>query len=98
MNDMTNMPCIDVESVAEILELSPGHPERRHAETCPRCRSLVDSYRSFIEAQDTDGSGIDDVRGALTAAVQKDAVAWSDRMPGQLWQRRVPRRRRSMSS
>ena len=43
--------CIDVEEIGGVLELPAGHPSRRHAESCPRCRSLAASYVSFVAAE-----------------------------------------------
>ena len=69
--------CIDSERIAAVLELPADHPERVHAETCPRCRSLVASYLAFVDAEPADGSDLERVRGRLDAQIRADAARWN---------------------
>ena len=73
------VPCIDTERIAAVIELPQDHPERLHADTCPRCRSLADSYRSFIATETVQGSGLGEARGALDAHIRSEGARW---MPG----------------
>lgn len=68
--------CIDVERIGEVAELPDHHPDRRHAETCPRCRSLVESYRAFMKAESAEGSGVEKARAVLDARIRKEAERW----------------------
>jgi hypothetical protein len=72
--------CIDVERVAEILDLPADHPDRRHADECPRCRSLVASYRSFLRAEPVADSRIERARDLLDARIREAAQRW---LPGE---------------
>ena len=69
--------CIDPERIAAVLELPADHPERVHAETCPRCRSLVASYLAFVEAEPAAGSDLERVRRLLDAGIRADAARWN---------------------
>ncbi len=68
--------CIDVDRIAEVLELPADHARRRHVDACPRCRSLADSYRSFIDAKPAKESGLDEVISVLDAHIDQDAARW----------------------
>ena len=68
--------CIDSERIAAVLELPADHPERVHAETCPRCRSLVASYLAFVDAEPAAGSDLERVRGMLDAHIRAEAAGW----------------------
>ncbi len=68
--------CIDVERIGEIVDLPANDPERRHAETCPRCRSLVESYLAFAKAEPVTGSGVEHACGVLDASIRKGAERW----------------------
>jgi hypothetical protein len=68
--------CIDLERIEEVLALPADHPERRHAETCPRCASLVASYRSFVAAEPDPDAGLDQARPALDARIREHAQRW----------------------
>jgi hypothetical protein len=83
--------CVDLEKIEEVLALPADHPERRHAETCPRCTSLVASYRSFVDAVADADADIDWARSVLDARIRDGARRWSPR-PG------TPSLRRSMWS
>jgi hypothetical protein len=73
--------CIDIERIEEVLSLPADHPERRHAETCPRCMSLVASYRSFVDAEPVADAGLDEARPALDARIRDDARRWIPQRP-----------------
>lgn len=73
--------CIDVTEIGAVLELPADHPARRHAETCPRCKSLVASYRSFVAAEPVDGAELERVRGFLDARIRADATRWQPSRP-----------------
>jgi hypothetical protein len=68
--------CLEVDRIAAVLDLPPDHPERRHAESCPRCTALVDSYRAFVEAEPVEGSGLEQTRGDLDAHIRSQAERW----------------------
>jgi hypothetical protein len=68
--------CIEVTEIAAVLDLPAGDPVRRHVETCPRCRSLVASYQSFVEAAPVAGADLERVRGMLDARIRADASHW----------------------
>jgi hypothetical protein len=69
--------CIDVRDVATVLALPADDPARRHAETCPRCRSLVASYQAFVTAETVEGSDLERARGMLDARIRADAARWN---------------------
>lgn len=69
--------CIDVERIGEIVDLAADHPERLHAESCPRCRSLVESYLAFMKAEAVAGSGVEKSRTSLDARIREDAEKWT---------------------
>jgi hypothetical protein len=54
---MTN-ECVNIDRIAEVLDLSPDDPVRRHVERCPRCSSLLASYRAFIQAEAPAGADL----------------------------------------
>ncbi len=68
--------CIDVEKIGEVVDLPEDHPRRRHAQTCPRCRSLVESYLEFMKAEHVEGSGLEKARGVLDARLRQNAERW----------------------
>lgn len=68
--------CIDVEKIGEVVDLPEDHPRRRHAQTCPRCRSLVESYLEFMKAEHVEGSRLEKARGALDARIRQNAERW----------------------
>lgn len=68
--------CIDVEKIGEVVDLPEGHPRRRHAQTCARCRSLLETYLEFMKAEPEAGSGLERARGALDASIRKGAERW----------------------
>ena len=63
--------CIDVERIADV-ETSPEL--KRHVDECPRCQSLWLSYQSFISADVSGASRIDEARRALEATVRRSAA------------------------
>lgn len=71
-----DMKCIEAEEAGTVLELPVDDPARAHAETCPRCRSLLASYRAFVEAALAEGSDLERVRGMLDARIRADASRW----------------------
>ena len=68
--------CIDAREAGMVLELPADDPVRRHAESCPRCKSLVASYQSFMEASPVEGAELERVRGLLDARIRADASRW----------------------
>ncbi|MCI0451051.1 MAG: hypothetical protein L0Z51_01525 [Candidatus Latescibacteria bacterium] len=68
--------CIDVERIGEITDLPTDHPDRQHAESCPRCRSLVGMYVEFMSAQPLEGSGLEQARRVLDARIREAAERW----------------------
>jgi RNA polymerase sigma-70 factor (ECF subfamily) len=69
--------CIDVKRIGELVDLPADHPERLHADTCPRCRSLVESYLAFMRAEAVAGSGVEKARRPLDAHIREGAEKWS---------------------
>lgn len=75
--------CIEAEQIGDVLEFPDDHPVRRHADTCPRCRSLVASYRSFMDAGPVEGSDVGRARDALDKRIRAAASHWKPAMaPG----------------
>lgn len=81
---------IDVERVAEIAGLPPDHPDRRHAETCPRCRSLVASYQLFMAAEPAAGDGTERAEKILEARIREGAERWIPAQAGKSAMSRSP--------
>ncbi len=69
--------CIDVERIGEVVDLPEDHPRRRHAQVCPRCRSLLESYVEFMKAEPLDGSRVENARPLLDARIREAAARWS---------------------
>jgi len=67
--------CFDVERVADVAALPADDPLRRHAEACPRCRNLLRSYLSFMDAAPVDGFTIEGARGKLDALIDAQVGA-----------------------
>lgn len=75
--------CIEAEQIGNVLEFPDDHPVRMHAETCPRCRSLVASYRSFMDAGPVEGADIGRARDMLDKRIRAGASRWKPAMaPG----------------
>ena len=79
--------CIDVERIGDVVSLPEDHPQQRHAQTCPRCRSLVASYREFLKAEPVANSGIAEARAVLDERIRGDAERWAARAPASLQSR-----------
>ena len=62
--------CIDIEKIAEILELQADDPRRIHLEECPRCSSALLAYRAFLKAETVSGSDPDEAEARLEAFIQ----------------------------
>lgn len=75
-DDRVSADCIDARETGMVLELSVDSPVRRHAESCPRCKSLVASYQSFMEAAPVEGADLERARGLLDARIRADASRW----------------------
>ena len=75
-NYRLSQTCIDVEDIGAVLALPPDDPVRLHVEACPRCKSLVASYRSFVDGKSTEGADLERVRGMLDARIRADASRW----------------------
>lgn len=69
--------CIDVERIGELVDLPADDPQRLHADSCPRCRSLVESYLAFLSAEAVAGSGVEKARRPLDARIREGAERWS---------------------
>lgn len=72
--------CIDIGRIAQVAELSADDPIRRHVESCPRCRNLLRSYRSFVDAEPVEGFAIGGARRQLDALI--DSKVGVDATPG----------------
>lgn len=68
--------CIDVKRIGELIDLPADHPDRRHADVCPRCRSLLDSYLAFMQAEGVAGSGVERARKTLDLGIREGAEKW----------------------
>lgn len=62
--------CIDIEKIAEILELPVDDPRRIHLEECPRCGSALLIYRAFLKAEAVPGANPSDAEARLSAFIQ----------------------------
>lgn len=58
--------CIDAERIGDVLALAPDSPERKHVESCPRCRSLAQSYAMFMETDAVPGANVADADARLS--------------------------------
>lgn len=76
--------CIDIENLAEILELPDDDPRRRHLEECPRCSSILLSFQAFLEAEKVPGSDPVDAETRLgefiKASIDKQSPGTSERV------------------
>lgn len=68
---MSEIRCVEVEHIANVLEYPADHPVRRHTETCPRCRTLVENYLAFMRADARDDAGVEQARSELDAAIAR---------------------------
>ena len=68
--------CIDVDKIGEVVDLPEDHPQRVHAQACPRCRSLVESYLEFLKAEPVAGTDMDRARGVLDQGIRAGAERW----------------------
>ena len=68
--------CIDVKRIGELVDLPADHPERRHADSCPRCRSLVESYLAFMQAEAVAGSGVEKARTSFDVRIREGSEKW----------------------
>jgi len=69
-----NRSCIPPEDIGRVSGLPADSPERLHAESCPRCLSLMQSYRELLEDRSVPSGA--DVGGAgahLRAAFRQAA-------------------------
>lgn len=64
--------CIDIERIAEVLELPEDDPRRRHLEECPRCSALLFSYREFVAAGDRPGADPGDAQRRLDRFIESE--------------------------
>lgn len=61
--------CIDIERIAEVVDLPADHSMRRHVDDCPRCRNLLRSYQKFLRAEPVAGVGVEAARQKLDALI-----------------------------
>lgn len=61
--------CLDIEAIAEVLQLPASDPRRRHVERCARCSALALAYEAFVRAEPVAGADPADARRRLAAAV-----------------------------
>ncbi len=66
--------CVDAAHIAEIIDLPADDPMRRHADTCPRCRTVLASYRAFMQAEVDPDAGIDSARATLDTWIDSRPV------------------------
>ena len=71
-----SQPCIDVQNIGAVLSLRADDPVRIHANECPRCKSLLASYQSFMDAPPVEGSDLERARATLDARIRADAARW----------------------
>jgi hypothetical protein len=83
---------IDVERVADIAGLPADHPDRRHAENCPRCRSLLASYQLFVAAEPVAGDDSERAERVLEARIREGAERWIPAQAGKSALSRSPLR------
>ena len=63
--------CIDVERIAEVIDLPANDPVRRHVEDCPRCRNLLRANQKFVRAEPVAGFDVDAARRELDALIDR---------------------------
>ena len=62
--------CIDIEKIADILELPEDDPRHIHLEECPRCSSALLAYRAFLKAEAVPGADPSDAEARLSEFIQ----------------------------
>ena len=72
---MTDVNCVEVERIGNVLEYPEDHPVRRHAETCPRCRTILASYQAFLRSEPGADAHLEEARTHLDAAIAGRARA-----------------------
>lgn len=78
--------CVHVDDIGAVLALPPDDPIRLHSEACPRCKSLLASYVSFLDAESVEGNDLERVRGMLDARIRADAARWKpSKSPVAFW-------------
>ena len=78
---MTEVNCVDVERLGNVLEYPADHPVRAHVETCPRCRTLLENYRAFLSAEAIPEADLAGARSRLDAALRARASAETPAQP-----------------
>jgi hypothetical protein len=68
---MKDIHCVDAERIGDVLEHPEDHPLRRHGATCPRCRTLAESYLEFLSAEPAAAAGLEEARPGLDAAIAR---------------------------
>ena len=61
--------CVEVEQIAEVLDLPAGDSRRLHLESCPRCRNLARSWSMFVRAEAGTGARPEAARKHLAAVI-----------------------------
>jgi len=61
--------CVDIEGIAQVVDLPADDPVRQHGENCPRCRNLLRSYQKFVRADPVAGFSIEVARRELDALI-----------------------------
>jgi hypothetical protein len=73
---MNETPCIRADDLDDVLALAERDPRRRHLETCPRCRSLVDAYALYRAADnaphEAGAAQLTDADRRLTQALERE--------------------------
>jgi hypothetical protein len=66
--------CVDAAHIADVLDLPADHPTRRHADACPRCRTVLASYRAFMRSELDPDAGIESARATLDTWIDSQPV------------------------
>jgi hypothetical protein len=68
-----NTRCFDQDEIADVLDLEPGDPRRRHLEECPRCQALAMVFTEFMRDRSVPpGSDLEDANAQLLTAFEKE--------------------------
>lgn len=68
--------CPPIERLEELIALDAGDPRRAHLESCPRCRSRMLAFTSFMEVHPVpDGARLEDARKRLSKVLREEVAS-----------------------
>jgi hypothetical protein len=69
---MSDTPCIDPSELEGVIGLPDDHPVRQHARACPRCASLLESFRLYLEpGPDARAAHVAEADASLARAIER---------------------------